>query len=96
MGLSGCGPAVVRNGLLSATLVNGSACRHFVGGILQDLSLVLDFRGNSFFTWSSFTSFFLLFLSDTDICVHIHIYISICISLCIYLKMLDAFIPKKS
>lgn len=48
MGLSGCGP-VVRNGLVSATLTNGGDCTCFVGGILHDLSLVLDFEGNFFF-----------------------------------------------
>lgn len=70
MGLSGCGP-VVRNGLVSATLTNGGDCTCFVGGILHDLSLILDFEGNFFFMWSSFTRFFLPFLSDSDTCVHI-------------------------
>lgn len=44
-----CGPAAMRNGLRSATLVNGGDCRRFVGGILQNLSPILDFRGNLFF-----------------------------------------------
>lgn len=80
-----CGPAVMRNGLQSATLVNGGDCRCFVGGILQNLSLILDFRGNFFFMWPSFTSFFLPFLSDTMCSHYMYIYQFISISIYLYI-----------
>lgn len=76
-----CGPAAMRNGLRSATLVNGGDCRRFVGGILQNLSPILDFRGNLFFFFCgqvSRVSFCLFYLI---LCVHIHVYISIYIYL---------------